>query len=307
LRKRLGDKAAEKILFGEVYDGSPAKLGQYTWRTDAPRNSEPCLDSLLAFQLCFAMREYLRKPGDEFGDPRAIEGAMKAFADGKYPDGRYFYNRTPGPDGLNSLRKSITFIENHDGLNRFRVDGVSERRHELAQAMVMTLPGIPCVYYGAETALHDTRGGIGQDSETGRMTLWKRGAGPSLAEVKKLAPFATMSRLAKARRDHVALRDGEFRPLWADSGESTEDDGVFAFARVMPDKSQSVVVVFNASANPAKTGTLDLDGVFPGGAALEGELIVGAGETGISERRISLPAGSAVMYLTVGSTNGVGD
>ena len=299
LRKRLGDKAAEKILFGEVYDGSPGKLGQYTWRVDAPRNSEPCLDSLLAFQLCFAMREYLRKPGDEFGDPRSIEGAMKAFADGKYPDGRYFYNRTPGPDGLNSLQKSITFIENHDGLNRFRVDGVSERRHELAQAMVMTLPGIPCVYYGAETALHDTRGGIGEDTETGRMTLWKRGSGPTLAEVKKLAPFATMARLAKARRDYAALREGEFRPLWADSGDSTEDDGVFAFARVMPDKAQSVVVVFNASGKAGQTGVLDLGSVFSDDQVVVGELLVGEGETGISEGRIKAPVSSAVMYRAV--------
>lgn len=296
LRKRLGDKAADKILFGEVYDGSPGKLGQYTWRTDALQNSEPCLDSLLAFQLCFAMREYLRKPGDEFGDPKVIEGAMKAFADGKYPDGRYFYNRTPGPDGLNSLQKSITFIENHDGLNRFRVDGISERRHELAQAMVMTLPGIPCVYYGSETALHDTRGGIGEDTETGRMTLWMRGSGPALAEVKKLSAFATMARLTKARREHAALRDGEFRPLWSDSGSSTDDDGVFAFARVMPDKSQSVVVIFNASGDSAKTGELNLDGVFPDGSQLVGELLVGDGETAIIDGKVTIPSSSVAVF-----------
>lgn len=302
LRERLGDMAAEKILFGEVYDGSPAKLGQYTWRTDALENSEPCIDSLLAFQLCFAMREYLRKPGDEFGDPKMIEGAMKAFADGKYADGRYFYNRTPGPDGLNSLQKSITFIENHDGLNRFRVAGISELRHEIAQAMVMTLPGIPCLYYGAEIALHDTRGGIGEDTETGRMTLWKRGEGPTLSEVKKLSSFATISRLAKARRELPALRDGEFRPLWSDAGNSTKDDGLFAFARVMPDKAESVVVVFNASAAGAETGALDLSGVFPDGADLTGEALVGTGRTSLSEGKIIVPAGSVVVFRMVSET-----
>ncbi|WP_424316893.1 alpha-amylase family glycosyl hydrolase [Haloferula sp.] len=296
LRKRLGNQAADKILFGEVYDGSPEKLGQYTWRADAPENDEPSIDSLLAFQLCFAMREYLRKPGDEFGDPKGIEGAMKAFAEGRYPDGRYFYNRTPGPDGLNSLQKSITFIENHDGLNRFRVSGITENRHQLAQAMVMTLPGIPCLYYGAETGLYDTRGRIGQDSETGRMTLWKRDDGPVMKEVEALPSFETISRLAEVRRDEIALRDGEFRPLWSDSGSISEDDGVFAFARVMPDKARSVVVVFNASGTSAMTGGLNLEGVFPAGATLEGELLVGEGETGISEGKIRLPAGSAALY-----------
>ncbi|MEP4077881.1 alpha-amylase family glycosyl hydrolase [Haloferula sp.] len=299
LRKRLGDKAADKILFGEVYDGSPEKLGQYTWRSDAPENSEPCIDSLLAFQLCFAMREYLRKPGDEFGDPKVIEGAMKAFADGKYPDGRYFYNRTPGPDGLNSLQKSITFIENHDGLNRFRVDGVSERRHQLAMAMVMTLPGIPCLYYGSETAMHDTRGRIGEDSETGRMTLWKRGDAPDLADVKALPSFATITRLAEARRKYPALRDGEFRPLWSDGGDRAEDDGMFVFARVMQDQSKSVVVAFNASAKPANTGPINLSEVFPAGAATAGEMLVGEGEASFSGGKISVPAGSAVLFRVV--------
>ncbi|MEM1085792.1 MAG: alpha-amylase family glycosyl hydrolase [Verrucomicrobiota bacterium] len=299
LRKRLGDKASEKILFGEVYDGSPAKLGQYTSRTDAPKNSKPCIDSLLAFQLCFAMREYLRQPGEAYGNPKVIEGAMQAFAEGKFDDGRYYYNRTPGPDGLNSVQKSITFIENHDGLNRFRVRDITEERHQLAQAMVMTLPGIPCLYYGSETAMHDTRAGIGQDSETGRMTLWPRATGPSLAEVRQLPSFATISRLANARSGQVALREGSFRPLWSDSGSTSDDDGVFAFAREMPDRKQSVVVLFNASGRDAMTGVLDLGSIFPAGSGLAGEVLVGSGETGVSGGRLKVPEGSAVLYRIV--------
>lgn len=296
LRKRLGPAAKERIIFGEVYDGDPAKLGQYTWRSDAATNPKPCIDSILAFQLCFAMREYLRQPGNEFGSPRPIEEAMRAFADGTFEDGRPFYNRHPGPDGLNSVQKSITFIENHDGLNRFRVDRVTERRHQLAQAMVMTLPGIPCIYYGAEVGLHDTRGRIGQDGETGRMTLWKRTEAPPLDQVRKQPSFEAIARLATARRTVKALREGEFKPLWSDSGELDTDDGIFAFARVMPDLQDSAIVVFNASDKEAATGPLSFDGVFPEPSTARGHVLIGDPAVYLADQVLKAPPASVVIY-----------
>lgn len=300
LRKRLGPEAKDKIIFGEVYDGSPARLGQYTWRADAATNPAPCIDSLLAFQLCFAMREYLRQPANTYGSSRPIEAAMEAFAKGRFDDGRYYYNRTPGPDGLNSLQKSITFIENHDGLNRFRVNSVTERRHQLAQAMVMTLPGIPCLYYGAETAMHDTHGRIGQDSESGRTTLWKREAAPSLASVRRNPSFDAIARLTKARRNLVALREGTFLPLWSDSGDQDTDDGVFAFARVMPDRKDSAVVVFNASDKDATTGPLALGDVFPPGTIPTGRILIGEPTDTLSATsQLPVPANSVVIYRPV--------
>jgi len=298
LRKRLGPSAREKIIYGEVYDGNPAKLGQYTWRADAPGNAAPCIDSLLAFQLCFAMREYLRQPGNQFGSSTSIEGAMKAFAEGRFQDGRYYYNRTAGPDGLNSLQKSITFIENHDGLNRFRANSITEERHQLAQAMVMTLPGIPCLYYGAEVGMHDTQGKLGQDGETGRMTLWKREDAPSLATVRSNPSFKAISRLATARRKLAALRDGEFRPLWSDSADRSTDDGIFAFARVMPDLQDSVIVVFNASNKDARTGALDLRGIFPDNSPFQGNTLIGASATPPVGNELTAPANSVVIYQT---------
>mgnify|MGYP000359714010 CR=1 FL=1 len=294
LRARLGPADQDKILFGEVYDGNPARLGQYTWRSDAAGDASPCLDSVLAFQLCFAMRDYLRRPGGEFGTAHQVEGAMKALSGGRFDDGRLFFNRTPGPDGLNSVEKSITFIENHDGLNRFRVGGVSERRHQLAQAMVMTLPGIPCLYYGAEVALHDTRGEVGRDGESGRMSLWKRDQAPAPEELRDVSSFRTIRRLAEARCEHAALREGGFRPLWVDSPERAEDDGVFAFARAMPDPAESVVVVFNASPRDGRTGPLA--GVFPEGARLSAETLVGGEVAAIAGEGLPVPADSAVLY-----------
>lgn len=84
---------------------------------------------------------------------------------------RPFYNPTPGPDGLNAAQKAINFFENHDDINRFRVRGVSESRNRLANALALTLPGIPCLYYGTEAALLDDAATVNEGAESGRMTF----------------------------------------------------------------------------------------------------------------------------------------
>ena len=56
-----------------------------------------------------------------------------------------------------------------------------------------------------------------------------------------------ISRAAALRRELPALRDGEFKPLWVDSPESSEDDGVLAFCREKD--GEKVMVVFNAAGN----------------------------------------------------------
>lgn len=246
LRQRLGPAAAEKLIFGEVYDGDPQRLGQHTWRADWQQNKEPCLDSVLDFNFCFNAREFLRHPGSQFGSALKLEKSLLTRT-GTGADARPFYNPNPGPDGLNSQQKIITFIENHDGLNRFRVQGVTVERNRLAQALLMTLPGIPCLYYGTEFDLLDGGGKIGEDGETGRMMFYRSRGGPAMDEVTSSVSFGEISRLAALRAKLPELRTGSLIPLWVDSGSSETDDGVFAFARSTGSGENFVIVVINAS------------------------------------------------------------
>ena len=103
----------------------------------------------------------------------------------------------------------ITFIENHDGLNRFRVAGVTGERNRLAQALVMTLPGIPCLYYGTEFDLLDDGGKVGEDGETGRMMFYRQQGGPTMKEVKSSLAFSGISKLAALRAKLPVLRTGK--------------------------------------------------------------------------------------------------
>ncbi len=308
LRSRLGPAAADKLLFGEIYDGDPAVLGRYTWRTDSLKSEAPVLDSVLDFNFCFSAREYLRQPGSHFGSPAAMEKALVTRTATDPKTGRPFFNPTPGADGLNSQQKMITFIENHDGLNRFRVAGVTARRNRLAQGLLMTLPGIPCLYYGTEFALLDEGGKIGEDGETGRQMFYLRKNGLSLAEVKQSPSFTEIKALADLREKLPVLRTGNFIPLWGDSGAGNEDDGVFAFVRAAADGESFVVVAINASDEDRMTATAQQAMHLPASLKAEGKLLRPALTIGIGKSaadfavpaagalRLPVPKSSLVIY-----------
>lgn len=296
LRARLGPAAADKLLFGEIYDGNPSTLGRYTWRSDWPANHEPGLDGVLDFNTCFSARTYLRQTGKHFGSAADLEKSLATRTAVDPSKDRPFYNPNPGPDGLNSQQKIITFIENHDGLNRFRVDGITERRNRLAQGLVMTLPGIPCLYYGTEFAMLDKDGKIHEDGETGRMMFFPRRDGANLSDVKNSPAFAEIRALADLRERLPALRTGKLIPLWVDSDSSSEDDGIFAFARASDDEEQIVVVVINAANEKCVTGDMKLPGSLKTtGMALKLALAIGAGE---QEESLPIPL-AAPLRITV--------
>lgn len=305
LRKKLGPAAAEKLLFGEIYDGSPEVLGRYTWRADWPAKNDPSLDSVLDFNFCFNAREFLRKPGSHFGSPAQLEKSLVTRGAMNPANQRAYYNPNPGPDGLNAQQKIITFIENHDGLNRFRVSGITERRNRIAQALVMTLPGIPCLYYGAEASLLDDKGKIGEDGETGRMMLFPRRDGLKPDEIEESVTFKEIKALSELRAKLPALRGGKLIPLWVDSGAGGDDDGVFAFARASGDNF--VVVVINASDDPRITGAAGESMRLPAslnaaGKTLKPVLTVGMGKTpevttpADGPLRLPVPGSSLVVY-----------
>ncbi|HKK19743.1 MAG TPA: alpha-amylase family glycosyl hydrolase [Opitutales bacterium] len=254
LRERLGPERAEKlILFGEVYDGNPVALGQYTYRSDWPTVRTPAIDSLLNFQFCYAVRNYLRTGDETFGTAHDIESAIRALS-ATPPPGRErpYYNQTPGPDGLNASQKIVNFVENHDGINRFRVRGVSEARHFLANALTLTMPGIPCLYYGSEVALQDEQAGPYEDAETGRLTYLDADESKALELNPKDDHFQAMAEIIRLRKELPALHGFEIQPLWVDSPAAATDDGIFAFARGGPDGSP-IVVVMNAGKKKAST------------------------------------------------------
>jgi alpha-amylase len=244
LRERLGDKANRLLIFGEVYDGNPTVLGSYTYRKDRATNPSPCFDALLNFQTCFCVRDYLRTKGSPYGPARGLNRVIDAL---NTTGSKSLFNEQLGLDGLSSRQKMVNFVENHDGLNRFMVDGVDFAAQQLAVAINMLMEGIPCLYYGSELPMIDENGRIGRDSETGRMTFCMQGDVTRLNAAMGSSCFKLTSFLANLRNEQPSLTSGRVGALWIDADSITTDDGIFAMARYLEgDDRKAIIAIFNA-------------------------------------------------------------
>jgi len=285
VRQRLGVEASRLIMFGEVYDARPRELGRFTYRTDFPADNTPCMDSLLNFQFCHAVREYLRNPERSYGPADGLEKMVKD-VNAENPGGadRPYYNPTPGPDGLNARQKLVNFIGNHDGLNRFLVQQVDVKNHRLAIGLAMTMEGIPCVYYGSEAELRDNQGTIGPDTESGRLTYCRGGGISHLDNARQTDTFKTLESLAGHRRTLPALTRGRTNSLWKHNpqDEKRADAGIFAFARYIENENSQVqtehTVVIVVNAHPDRSGTTGYDNKWMRLISHRGEPLISHGD-----------------------------
>lgn len=98
---------------------------------------------------------------------------------------------------LPTASELVTFVDNHD-LPRFLSMRDDQARFRLANVLVMTARGIPCIYYGSEQLLHDDTAGGGDPYNRPMMTRWDRES-PLYVELRRLADL---------RRDSVAVQKG---------------------------------------------------------------------------------------------------
>lgn len=124
------------------------------------------------------------------------------------------------------LLKSWIYLDNHD-TPRLATTIPDERRRRLAQVLQFTLPGSPNLYYGSEVGMEG-----GDDPEMRGPMRWDRVAAghPQLAWTRRLAAL---------RREHRALRVGDFRTF--------EAQRLFVFQRHTDHAREGVVVAVNAA------------------------------------------------------------
>jgi glycosidase len=150
---------------------------------------------------------------------------------GKVSGGRYGAMMQDMVDdaGLDSMLKSWLLTDNHD-TPRFAtvVPNVADRR--VIQALQMTLPGSPCIYYGSELGM--TGGGDPECRAPMRWDLAKRG-NPDYDWVRKLLAV---------RKSAPALRLGDFRALATDK--------LIGFTRTTDVLAETMLVVMNPTDAP---------------------------------------------------------
>lgn len=180
-------------------------------------------------------RRWLDVGLDSVTNYEAYKGLYSSHKDRNYFELAHSLNRQFGPEGIYQNRLLYSFADNHD------VNRVSSRLrdpHHLSPlyALLMTMPGIPSVYYGSE------RGLAGVKTKHSDAPL-RPALTPQL--LRQIAPHpglpSELQRLARLRVQLEALRHGDYAPLHVSSEQ-------FAFARTT--LTQQVIVAVNASKDP---------------------------------------------------------
>jgi glycosidase len=258
-------------IFGEVNIDrmDPGYLARYTQ-----------VDRLPAV-LDFAFR---RAVIDTVADGKGTEELAELFADDPLYRG-----------GEATARQLTTFVSNHDN-GRFAslvlkahpdiaADELA-RRVILAHAMLLTLRGVPAIYYG------DEQGFSGGEDRAGREDMFPSavasynaehliGTGESGARdhFETSGPlFHAIAELSRLRTSHPALTEG--RQV---TRASEDQAGLFAVSRFDPKTGQEVVIAFNTSTAPihrdvqvdvGSTRFSALHGACPAAAAAPGSIAI---------------------------------
>jgi glycosidase/tetratricopeptide (TPR) repeat protein len=122
-----------------------------------------------------------------------------------------------------------TFLDNHD-MNRFLwLAGGDKARLRLGATALMTLPGMPIIYYGTEVGISQTADGLEENAAARLPMSWGK------QDKDLLQHFVQLGRL---RRQSAALRRGARRTVLA-------DQAVLAYERTI--KNERLIVVLNFS------------------------------------------------------------
>jgi cyclomaltodextrinase / maltogenic alpha-amylase / neopullulanase len=183
--------------------------------------------------------------------------------------------------GIDNMLKSWTFLDNHD-TDRLATTQPEQNRRRLAQVLQFTLPGSANLYYGSEL---DMTGG--EDPEMRAPMRWDlvTNSNPSLQWTKQLIAL---------RKQHRALRVGNFRPVSADK--------LLAFERYTDRAEDTVVVIANPSANEISETVMVANSKLMNGGMMQDAFALLTGEGSVAkstEKPLAIPAMAGLLRVTV--------
>jgi neopullulanase len=188
----------------------------------------------------------------------------------------------PHPDRL------VPFLGNHDVPRLASLPGMSDAKLKLAFSLLLTMRGIPEIYYGDEIGMkgggdpdnrHDFPGGFPGDT---RNAFVESGRTP-----EQEALFSRVQRLLALRRDHVALDRGQ---TWNIFGSKS----LYAFARTWG--RERVLVVANAGAESQQVALSFADTPLAGATKLSP--LLGGGQQPVQndEAELTVSAEGVQIY-----------
>jgi alpha-amylase len=247
--REIKGKNPNMMLLGEVLHGDPNVCASYL---------RDGFDTMFDFPLYYGIT-------DVFGRGQSARRLGSLLGqDGSYPDGTFM---TP-------------FIDNHDVPRFMSVAGANgKERLKGALTFMLTVRGMPCIYYGTEAGLK----GSGDPANRADMP-WNNLDADLSAHIK---------RLISIRKQYAPLRKGAQLEMW-------QDEDVYAYSRLSG--KDEVIVAMNVGDKPeTRSIPLRAESQLTNGTQLT-DLLGGKG-VAVNGRRISvtLPPRSQVV-LAVNSS-----
>jgi glycosidase len=235
------------FTFGEIYDDENT-IAAFVGRNGG--NSEGFgIDAALDFPLFFQL-------------PGVAKGQIGVESIGRVYEERKRAERELLSSHGEAGRFFVTFLDSHDQKSRFNHPQTPDDQVTLGIAVLFTLQGIPCLYYGTEQGLDGTKDSSGRPDlgslESVREALW----GKEAAFDQNHPLFHQIKHIAGIRSQEPALRYGRlyFRQVSGngqDFGYSTGAGGILAYSRILAERE--AVIVANSSFNREFAGWVLVD------------------------------------------------
>jgi glycosidase len=254
-------------VVGEMFDEDPALVSFFQGGKPQFDGVDSGVDSLFDFPLYGAIRRVFARKGP-------VEELAKVLAhDYLYQD----------PNLL------VTFLGLHDVARFMNEPSANLEELKLTFTFLMTVRGIPMIYYGDEIAM---RGGNDPDNRRDFPGGWREDSRNAFELRGRLpeeqAIFDHLRRLTHLRARLAALRRGSMQHLAA--GER-----IYAYARVLG--ASVVLVAFNTGTEKASLSIQNSAFRIPGSASLHDELgSAPDAQASAGRLTVELPAHSAAVY-----------
>ncbi len=247
--REFGLSAGKKnfFTFGEIYDNEQIIAGFVGRPTSGGEGFG--IDAALDFPLFYKLPAVAKG----FAPVESLRAVFEARKDAEL--GRLSSHGEAG-------RYFVSFLDNHDQHERIQHPSTPPEQVTLALALLFSLQGIPCVYYGTEQGLSGTIAPDGSpdlnSNESTREALWGKPSAFDSTHPK----FAAIRALAALRQDEPALSYGRlyFREVsgnGVDFGHSNGAGGIVAFSRILVDRE--VLVAANTSTKDPFSGFVLVD------------------------------------------------
>ncbi len=230
--ERMREEFPNMGIFGETWVHGAAIQAWFTQGRHLHPDWDTHLPGVTDFQLYYAINEALSR------EQGWTEGAARLY----YTLAQDFLYEDP--------YRNVLFLDNHDLARFYTTVGGDMTKYKSGLALLLTLRGIPMLYYGTELLLGGSGGGFGEGGRVDFPGGWPKDKTDKFKAKNRTeaeqAAFSYVQRLARYRQQTPALQQGKLT-------QYVPENGIYVYFR--HDTEKTVMVVFNSNEAAATVPT----------------------------------------------------